>query len=72
MWLFNNVHVGPSHLGAAVSMMQIGKESIQGLIRMVQTDEQRCVIEGTVDGLPPGNHALWLHECGDISDGCNR
>ena len=32
----------------------------------------RCVIEGTVDGLPPGHHALCVHECGDISDGCNR
>ena len=62
----------PAHLGAAVSMMQIGEPSVNGLIRFVQTDEEKCVIEGTVDGLPPGHHAICVHECGDISDGCNR
>ena len=55
-----------------MSMMQIGEPSVNGLIRFVQTDEQKCVIEGTVDGLPPGHHAICVHECGDISDGCNR
>ena len=63
---------GPTHLGAAVSMMQTGQESIKGLIRFVQTDEEKCVVEGTVDGLPPGHHAICVHECGDISDGCER
>ena len=55
-----------------MSMMQIGQESIKGLIRLVQTDEQNCVIEGTIDGLPPGHHALCVHECGDVSEGCER
>ena len=31
----------------------------------------RCVIEGTVDGLEPGEHGLAVHETGDISQGCN-
>ena len=31
----------------------------------------RCVIEGTVDGLKPGEHGLAVHETGDISQGCN-
>ena len=31
----------------------------------------RCVIEGTVDGLEPGEHGLAVHETGDISQGCH-
>ncbi|XP_041353281.1 copper chaperone for superoxide dismutase-like isoform X2 [Gigantopelta aegis] len=60
----------PSHLGAAVSILDTGSEMIKGVIRFVQSDEKSCVIEGTVDGLPSGNHTLCIHELGDISQGC--
>ena len=29
-----------------------------------------CVIEGTIDGLSPGEHGLAVHETGDVSRGC--
>ncbi|KAH3852383.1 copper chaperone for superoxide dismutase-like isoform X2 [Dreissena polymorpha] len=57
--------------GAAVSIMDVGSEAIRGLIRLVQTDERQLVIDGTLDGLTPGVHGLCVHECGDISEGCN-
>ncbi|CAH1792604.1 unnamed protein product, partial [Owenia fusiformis] len=56
------------HLGAAVSM--IGGSSIQGVVRMVQSDADLCIIEGTVDGLQPGGHSIAIHELGDLSKGC--
>lgn len=61
-------------LGAAVSMLGgiIGCGSqIQGVIRFTQTDTKTCVIDGTIDGLTPGEHGLAIHECGDLSGGCN-
>ncbi|XP_045175887.2 copper chaperone for superoxide dismutase-like isoform X2 [Mercenaria mercenaria] len=59
-----------AHLGAAVSIMEAGSDVVRGLIRFVQTDKDKLVIDGTIDGLSPGKHALCMHECGDISDGC--
>ncbi|XP_025103819.1 LOW QUALITY PROTEIN: copper chaperone for superoxide dismutase-like [Pomacea canaliculata] len=58
------------HLGAAVAAMDVGAKEIRGVVRMVQTSEDSCLFEGTVDGLPPGHHSLCVHEKGDISDGC--
>ena len=58
--------------GAAVAALNVGSEVIRGVVRMVQTSEDKCVFEGTVDGLPPGQHALCVHETGDISSGCVR
>ncbi|XP_015191274.1 PREDICTED: copper chaperone for superoxide dismutase-like isoform X2 [Polistes dominula] len=43
--------------------------NIKGVIRFVQTPEG-CIIDGTVDGLEPGQHGVHIHECGDISNGC--
>lgn len=45
--------------------------NIKGVIRFVQTIEG-CIIDGTVDGLEPGQHGIHVHECGDISKGCER
>ena len=39
---------------------------------ILQVDNNVCVIDGTIDGLSPGEHALAIHECGDISQGCHR
>ena len=63
---------GQGNLGAAVAQMEIGGSSTRGVIRMVQTSQSTCVLDGTVDGLPAGKHRLFVHECGDISEGCNR
>ncbi|XP_029161245.1 copper chaperone for superoxide dismutase isoform X2 [Nylanderia fulva] len=43
---------------------------IKGVIRFAQTPEG-CIIDGTVDGLTPGEHGIHIHECGDISNGCD-
>ena len=37
-----------------------------------QVDPEECVIDGTIDGLSPGEHGLAIHECGDLSGGCDR
>ncbi|KAK3093845.1 hypothetical protein FSP39_020907 [Pinctada imbricata] len=58
-------------LGAAVAQMEFGQRGIRGIIRLVQTNQSTCVVDGTVDGLPAGKHKLYVHECGDISAGCN-
>lgn len=44
----------------------------KGVVRLVQVDNEQCVIDGTIDGLSPGSHGLHVHECGDISQGCQR
>ena len=44
---------------------------VQGIVRFVQLDEATCLIDGTLDGLTPGQeHGLAVHECGDLSQGC--
>jgi copper chaperone for superoxide dismutase len=35
-------------------------------------DREKCIIDGTIDGLREGFHGLHIHELGDISDGCER
>ena len=55
-----------------MAALNVGSEIVRGVVRMVQTSENKCVFEGTVDGLPPGRHSLCIHETGDISNGCTR
>ncbi|XP_075226305.1 copper chaperone for superoxide dismutase [Lycorma delicatula] len=60
---------------AAVAMLGgntgYGAGTVRGIVRFVQLDPESCVIEGTIDGLTPGEHGLHVHECGDITEGCN-
>nr|CAI5831451.1 unnamed protein product [Callosobruchus analis] len=56
---------------AAVSILEAGDKSIQGVIRFVQISPNTCLVDGTIDGLKPGSHGIYVHECGDISQGCN-
>ncbi|XP_012142350.1 copper chaperone for superoxide dismutase isoform X1 [Megachile rotundata] len=44
---------------------------IMGVIRFAQTPDG-CIIDGTIDGLAPGEHGIHVHECGDISRGCDN
>ncbi|XP_066602597.1 copper chaperone for superoxide dismutase-like [Prorops nasuta] len=44
-------------------------KTMQGVIRFIQA-ESGCILDGTVDGLTPGLHGMHVHECGDISKGC--
>uniref|UniRef100_A0A3Q0QTH7 Superoxide dismutase [Cu-Zn] n=1 Tax=Amphilophus citrinellus TaxID=61819 RepID=A0A3Q0QTH7_AMPCI len=56
-------------LGAAVAMLA-GVGSIQGVVRFLQLSEDRCLIDGTVDGLEPGPHGLHVHTLGDLTLDC--
>ncbi|KAL6254179.1 hypothetical protein P5V15_014802 [Pogonomyrmex californicus] len=44
--------------------------AIKGVVRFAETSEG-CIIDGTIDGLSPGEHGIHIHECGDISNGCD-
>ena len=55
---------------AAVAIFRT--EEVKGLARLVQIDDQRCVVEGTVDGLHPGLHQVTVRQFGDLSRGCAR
>ncbi|XP_072564772.1 copper chaperone for superoxide dismutase [Paramormyrops kingsleyae] len=56
-------------LGAAVAMLG-GMGSIQGVVRFLQVTPERCLIDGTIDGLQPGLHGLHVHKLGDLTQDC--
>ncbi|XP_014433287.2 copper chaperone for superoxide dismutase isoform X2 [Pelodiscus sinensis] len=60
----------PHSLGAAVAMMS-GPSLVQGVVRFLQVSPEKCIIEGTIDGLEPGLHGLHIHEFGDITNSCD-
>ena len=55
---------------AAVAIFQ--DVEVNGLVRLVQMDEQCCVVEGTIDGLGAGMYHLQVCEYGDLSQGYLR
>lgn len=57
---------------AAVSILDTGDQNIKGVVRFVQATPTTCIIDGTIDGLKPGQHAISVHECGDLSNGCEN
>lgn len=58
--------------GSAAVAIVTGPGGQQGVIRFVQSDGGPCLIDGTIDGLTRGTHAVCIHEFGDISQGCDR
>ncbi|KAG7330462.1 hypothetical protein KOW79_006684 [Hemibagrus wyckioides] len=56
-------------LGVAVAMVS-GAGRVQGVVRFLQLSEDRCLIDGTIDGLEPGAHGLHVHELGDLTLDC--
>ncbi|GAB6031730.1 hypothetical protein CHUAL_009473 [Chamberlinius hualienensis] len=57
-----------SHLGAAVAAVT-GSDAIVGVVRFIQMDHNKCIIDGTIDGLSPGEHGFHVYEYGDLSEG---
>lgn len=53
-----------------ISNFDSRSKSIRGVIRFVQINEDSCAIDGTVDGLSTGKHALGICEYGDLTQGC--
>ncbi|PNI93549.1 CCS isoform 3 [Pan troglodytes] len=58
------------NLGAAVAILG-GSGTVQGVVRFLQLTPERCLIEGTIDGLEPGLHGLHVHQYGDLTNNCN-
>ncbi|XP_068611834.1 copper chaperone for superoxide dismutase [Brachionichthys hirsutus] len=56
-------------LGSAVAVMA-GAGGVQGAVRLLQLSEERCLIDGTIDGLEPGPHGLHVHALGDLRQDC--
>ncbi|XP_032792628.1 copper chaperone for superoxide dismutase isoform X3 [Daphnia magna] len=44
--------------------------SIKGVVRFTEVEE-KCVIDGTIDGLKPGPHGFHIYSSGDLSQGCD-
>lgn len=59
------------NLGAAVAILG-GPGPVQGVVRFLQLSPERCLIEGTIDGLEPGLHGLHVHQFGDLTKDCSR
>ncbi|XP_060031947.1 copper chaperone for superoxide dismutase [Erinaceus europaeus] len=58
------------NLGAAVAILG-GPGPVQGVVRFLQLSPERCLIEGTIDGLEPGLHGLHVHQFGDLTEDCS-
>lgn len=58
------------NLEAAVAILG-GSGPVQGVVRFLQLTPERCLIEGTIDGLKPGLHGLHVHQFGDLTRNCN-
>ncbi|XP_036851548.2 copper chaperone for superoxide dismutase isoform X3 [Manis javanica] len=58
------------NLGAAVAILE-GPGAVQGVVRFLQLTPERCLIEGTIDGLEPGPHGLHVHQFGDLTKNCS-
>ncbi|KAF2893870.1 hypothetical protein ILUMI_12311 [Ignelater luminosus] len=56
---------------AGVAILDTGNHNVQGVVRFVQINQNTCIVDGTIDGLNPGVHGLFVHETGDISRGCD-
>ncbi|XP_074786390.1 copper chaperone for superoxide dismutase [Athene noctua] len=57
--------------GAAAVAALAGAGGVRGLVRFLQVSPGRCLVDGAVEGLPPGPHGLHVHEFGDLSHPCD-
>ena len=55
-----------TNLGAGVCIMQT--KLIKGVVRLIQLNSERVLVEGTVHGLPPGKHGVHIFQSGDIQN----
>ncbi|VDK87173.1 unnamed protein product, partial [Litomosoides sigmodontis] len=56
---------------ATVKMLSDGSK-IVGDVRIKEINSERIKLEGTIAGLPNGEHALIVHQTGDLSDSCAK
>ena len=70
--LFRGLGSSAEIMSPAAAVAIFRGEEVKGLARLVQIDEKRCVVEGTIDGLQPGIWQLRVRQFGDLSQGCVR
>jgi hypothetical protein len=73
----SSLQTSVKNLDAAVAEISSDDETnrsvnIKGVIRFVQLDDDYCAIDGVIDGLEPGEHAINVFEFGDLSNGFAR
>lgn len=58
-----------------MAIVRNDSDSVKGVVRFSAITEDKhsmgCVIDGVIDGLSPGLHGVHIHECGDLSRGCD-
>lgn len=59
---------------SAVAIIKSDGDKIKGVVRFSAVMEDKhssgCVVDGVIDGLTTGLHGIHVHECGDLSNGC--
>jgi len=63
---------GSSSIAQAAVAALTGPTNVMGIVRFLQEQDSNCIIDGTVDGLEPGEHGLHVYEYGDLSNGCAK
>ncbi|VDN83167.1 unnamed protein product [Brugia pahangi] len=54
---------------ASAKMLSDGNKII-GDVKIKQINKGRIKLEGTIEGLPDGEHAIIIHQAGDLSNSC--
>lgn len=59
---------------SAVAIIKGDGDKIKGVVRFSVVTEDKhtsgCIVDGVIDGLTAGLHGIHVHECGDLSNGC--
>ena len=53
-------------MGAGVCILQ--NKQIKGVVRLIQLNTSRVLVEATVHGLSPGKHGIHIFQSGNIAD----
>ncbi|KAI5636794.1 copper/zinc superoxide dismutase (SODC) domain-containing protein [Phthorimaea operculella] len=46
------------------------RAQVMGVVRFQQAENGPLLVDGTIDGLTPGQHGIHVHASGDLSKGC--